>query len=166
MKSASKPAKGRAPGGRVREPQFQYGQSTRSLRYVESSALVAAVLEADVAARQAIRGPGRLVTSALTHAEAARAVQRAKKARRVSTDQAALLMRGLDVFAETCETIEISRDVLARVSGTFPVEPVRTLDAIHLATVELLGVEPEAVVVVTRDIRVRENALAMGWRVE
>lgn len=166
MKSASKPAKSRLPRRRAREPQFQYGQSTRSLRYVESSALVAAILEADVAAQQAIRGPGRLVTSVLTHAEAARAVQRAKNARRVSADQAVLLMRGLDVFAEACETIEIGRDVLARVGGTFPIAPVRTLDAIHLATVQTLGLEPSSVVMVTRDIRVRENALAFGWRVE
>ena len=49
---------------------------------------------------------------------------------------------------------------------TFPVEPVRTLDAVHLATAELLGEPPALIVVVTRDIRVRENAQALGYAVE
>jgi len=56
--------------------------------------------------------------------------------------------------------------VLSRVGRLFPVEPVRTLDAIHLATVELLGLEPASIIVVTRDARVRANARAMGWSTE
>lgn len=56
--------------------------------------------------------------------------------------------------------------VLMRVSRPFPIEPVRTLDAVHLATAEQLG-EPSALVtIVTRDVRVRENALALGYAVE
>lgn len=45
-------------------------------------------------------------------------------------------------------------------------EPVRTLDAIHLATVEELGETPQLITIVTRDRRIRENALAMGYAVE
>ena len=48
----------------------------------------------------------------------------------------------------------------------FPVEPVRTLDAIHLATLEVLGEVPQLVTVVTRDARMGENARAMGYGVE
>ena len=155
------------PTSRVRERQAEYGPIGHpGIRYVETSALLAAFLEADAAARQAIRGAGRLITSALTHAEAARAIQRARTARRLSASQATLLVRGLQVFAERCETVAVGREVLARVGQAFPVEPLRTLDAIHLATVELIGVAPASVVVVTRDSRVRENATAMGWRVE
>ena len=36
----------------------------------------------------------------------------------------------------------------------------------HLATVELLGEPAPAVVVVTRDVRVRENADALAYAVE
>ena len=56
--------------------------------------------------------------------------------------------------------------VLARVGRPFPMEPIRTLDAIHLATAELLGEPPPLMVVVTRDARVRDNARALGYVVE
>ena len=45
-------------------------------------------------------------------------------------------------------------------------EPIRTLDAVHLATTELLGEPPPLIVVVTRDVRVRDNAQALGYTVE
>lgn len=48
----------------------------------------------------------------------------------------------------------------------FPIEPVRTLDAVHLATVEWLGEPAALTVIVTRDDRVRENARALGYAVE
>lgn len=76
------------------------------------------------------------------------------------------VVHALRLFAETCETVPVRDEVLARVGHSFPVEPVRSLDAIHLATVEMLGAEPASVTVVTRDARVRENARAMGWKTE
>jgi hypothetical protein len=48
----------------------------------------------------------------------------------------------------------------------FPVEPIRTLDAVHLATAELLGEPPQLVAVVTRDAAVRDNARALGYAIE
>jgi hypothetical protein len=55
--------------------------------------------------------------------------------------------------------------VLSRVGRRFPVEPIRTLDALHLATVELLDESPQLVTIVTRGTRVRENAIALGYAV-
>jgi hypothetical protein len=55
--------------------------------------------------------------------------------------------------------------VLARVRRPFPVEPIRTLDAVHLATAELLGEPPPLMTIVTRDDRVRENAEELGYAV-
>jgi hypothetical protein len=37
---------------------------------------------------------------------------------------------------------------------------------VHLATIELLGELPSRIIVVTRDVRVRENAEALGYAVE
>jgi hypothetical protein len=37
---------------------------------------------------------------------------------------------------------------------------------VHLATAEQLGEPPALVTIVTRDTRVRENALALGYAVE
>ena len=41
-----------------------------------------------------------------------------------------------------------------------------SLDAVHLATAEQLGEPPALVTIVTRDTRVRANALALGFAVE
>jgi hypothetical protein len=42
---------------------------------------------------------------------------------------------------------------------------VRTLDAIHLATLDVLNLGTDAIRVVTRDRRFAANASAMGYRV-
>ena len=135
------------------------------IRYVESSALVAAVLEGDAAARDAISAPGRLVTSRLALAEAHRAVLRARVSGRLGPDDERRLIRGLDTFGRRCELMAVSEPVLLRAGRPFPVEPVRTLDAIHLASVESLGEAPQLVTVVARDARVVANARALGYDV-
>lgn len=131
--------------------------------YIESSALVAAFLESDAAAQDAIRAPGRHVTSALTLAESQRAVLRARLTGRLNTDQERRAIRGLNTFARRCELVNVSSDVLVRAGRPFPVEPVRTLDAIHLASLELLGEAPQLVTIVTRDRRVASNGRALGY---
>jgi hypothetical protein len=75
-------------------------------------------------------------------------------------------MQALRRFERRCYVVAVTDALLARVRGPFPVEPIRTLDAVHLATAELLGEQPVLVVVVTRDSRVRENAEALGYSVE
>jgi predicted nucleic acid-binding protein len=87
-------------------------------------------------ARSAVRTKGRRVTSALTLAETARAILRARVAA-----------------------------VLARVRRPLPVEPIRPLDAVHLATAELLGEPPPLMTIVTRDDGVRENAEELDYAV-
>jgi hypothetical protein len=62
--------------------------------------------------------------------------------------------------------MSITDKVLTRAARPFPAEPIRTLDAIHLATLETLGDAPALLTVVTRDLRVRENATALGYCVE
>ena len=75
-------------------------------------------------------------------------------------------MRALRQFEHRCYVVAITDDVLRRVGRPFPVEPIRTMDAVHLATVETIGELPALVSVVTRDDRVRENAKALGYSVE
>src|SRR5438046_1114 len=100
--------------------------------YIESSALLASFLESDVSAQRAIRARGRRMTSALTVAEAQRALLRARLAGRLTEDQERHALRGLQTFARRCELIAISDDVLARAGRPFPVEPVRTPDSTPL----------------------------------
>lgn len=135
------------------------------LRYVESSALLAALLEHDASALAALRGSDRLVTSALTFAESARAVVRARVTGRLTPEQERAALRALRTFERRCGVIAITESVLQRAGRPFPVEPIRTLDAIHMATAELLGEPPQLVTIVTRDVRVRGNAEALGYAV-
>lgn len=135
------------------------------LVYVESSALVAALLESDRPALQALRAPGPKVTSALTFAEASRAILRARRTGRLNPQGERSAVRALQRFERRCHIVTVSDAVLQRTRRPFPVEPVRTLDAVHLATVEVLGEPPPLVTVVTRDLRVRDNAIALGYTV-
>lgn len=136
-----------------------------TIRYVESSALVAALLEHDEAVLKAPAGTTH-VTSALTFAEAGRALIRARAAGRLAAADEQSAIRALRTFERRCYIVDVDRAVLARVRRPFPVEPIRTLDAVHLATAELLGEPPQLVTVVTRDVRVKENAQALGHVVE
>lgn len=136
------------------------------LRYIESSALVAALLEKDAGALKSVRTRGRKVTSALTIAETARAILRARAAARLTADEERTAVRALRRFERRCYLVAVTDTVLARVRRPFPVEPIRTLDAVHLATAELLGEPPPLVTVVTRDVRVRATAESLGYAVE
>jgi hypothetical protein len=73
--------------------------------------------------------------------------------------------RWLSSFGKTCEIIALNELVLQRAQQTFPQEPVRTLDALHLASAQIWveGVEP--LTMVSHDNRVRENARALGFAV-
>ena len=82
----------------------------------------------------------------------------------VAEEQAAV--RALRTFERRCFILDVDRAVLGRVRRPFPIEPIRTLDAVHLATIELLGEAPQLVTIVTRDDRVRDNARALGYLVE
>ena len=139
---------------------------TPDIRYLESSAVVAALLEGDVAAKASLRAPGRRVTSALTVVEASRAIIRARVAGRLTNQQQRAAIRGIQAFARRCDIVSLADVVLTRAGRAFPVEPVRTLDAIHLATLDALGEPPSLVTMVTRDVRIRENALALGYGLE
>jgi predicted nucleic acid-binding protein len=130
---------------------------------MESSALVAALLEHDTTAIGAPAGGARYVTSALTFAEAGRAIIRARASGRLSVAEEQAAVRALRTFERRCFVHDVNRTVLARVSRPFPLEPIRTLDAVHLATAELLGEAPQLVTIVTRDAGVRENAEALGY---
>jgi predicted nucleic acid-binding protein len=135
------------------------------LRYIESSALVAAILERDAEALAEIREIGQRATSALTLAETIRALIRARVAGRITPREERAALRDFQWFVRACLVISISDQILERAGRPFPGEPVRTLDAIHLATLESLGEAPQLVTVVTRDDRIARNARALGYAV-
>ena len=133
---------------------------------MESSALVAALLEHDTAAMKPQPAATHYVTSALTLADVGRAIIRARATGRLTVSEEQSAVRALQTFERRCFVLDVDRAVLDRVRRPFPVEPIRTLDAVHLATAELLGEAPQVVTIVTRDVRVRDNARALGYIVE
>lgn len=132
--------------------------------YVETSALLRALLEGDEALRQTLSGAA-LFTSALTFVEAARAISRARREGRLDAREAREVERQLAAFERSCDTLSLDEPVLRRAREVFPEEPVRSLDALHLASVRVLDEELGAVEVATCDERVRRNALALGFGV-
>lgn len=140
--------------------------ASEALRYIETSALLAALLEGDEGAGRAVSAAGRRVASLLTFAEAARAVLRARATGRLTMADERAALGALRTYERRCAVVSVADAVLVRAGRPFPVEPIRTLDAIHLATVELLGETPQLVTVVTRDARIRENATALGYALE
>lgn len=152
--------------GRDRKREVVEPAGGALFRYIETSALVAALLDEDATARVAVKGEGRRVASALTFTEAARALLQARIGGRLDLNEERATLKRLRRFERRCEFVAISDAVLARAARPFAVEPLRTLDAIHLATVELLCETPQFVTIVTRDRRLRENALSIGYAVE
>jgi len=150
-----------------RKPRFDAAAeaAASSLRYIESSALLAALLEQDAQALEELRALGQRVTSALTFAEAARVLIRARLSRRITPAEERQALQALRTFERRCAVVAVTNEILGRTGRPFPVEPVRTLDAVHLATVEFLGEPPQLVTIVTRDDRVRANARALGYMV-
>lgn len=128
--------------------------------------ILAAILDEDAGAFASLNVTTPRITSALTVAEASRAIRRARAAERIGARQQRTADAALEVFFGTCSVVDVNGEILLRAGRGFPVEPIRTLDAIHLATIESVGIPPRLVRVITRDRRVRDNAVALGYKVD
>ena len=132
--------------------------------YLDSSAAVAMLLGEDgfEAVELAwLRADARFA-SILTGIECARALTRARSQRRITALHRDVLRRAWRGQAEAITRIDITDEVAERASGDFPVEPVRSLDAIHLATVLTLRERVGELTILSVDDRVRANAVALG----
>ena len=124
------------------------------------------MLENDASANESISAQGQRVTSAITIAETTRALLRAHLSGRITLEQQRAALAALQRFAGRCYVVSVTEAILAAAGRPFPIEPVRTLDAIHLATVAALDESPAFITVVARDHRVRDNATALGYAIE
>ena len=127
--------------------------------YLETSAVLSWVLqepEAD-AVEHALAPARGFFSSELTQAECVRALRRLE-----SPLDGSAHMR-LAAFRARWDTVPVESRLLALVGQDFPVEPLRTLDAIHLVTAVDLRQVVTGLQVASLDRRVRENAQAMGF---
>ena len=132
--------------------------------YAESSAVLAWLLGEPVAeqVREILASADRVVSSALTSVECTRGLARAREAGRISARDELAVLRLLDVAESTWDVHDLSDLVLSRARGRFPVEPVRTPDALHLATAAVFQAAMRKVTILSLDERVRANAIGMG----
>lgn len=132
--------------------------------YLESSAVVAWLFGEVTAAvvTRAADAADVIVTSQLTIVESERAIHRAV-AQRILREAGAHKLRGaLERERARWTTMSLTADVLARAGRAFPVEPVRTLDAIHLATALAFAEAFPDLTMLALDRRVSKNATALG----
>ncbi len=122
------------------------------------------VLEGDETLRPLLLGESRY-TSALTFAEASRAILRAQREGRLDARGARDARKRIAEFGRSCGIVPVDVVVLERAGQEFPVEPVRTLDGIHLATVLALNEAAIDLDVASCDGRVRANADALGFTI-
>jgi len=101
----------------------------------------------------------------LTFAEARRSLLRATPSGRLSGEEVTIAETELRRIESGCMILGVDDQILARTGRRYPVEPVRTIDAIHLATAERIDDPSAPVTILTRDARIRENAVLLGMRV-
>ena len=95
-----------------------------STAYLESSALLLAVLQGDERLEQDIAGQDRLVSSTLTFLEVQRVLLRAMHNREISPDAYVKLRRQTEDIELSCLLRDMDAQVLARARQPFLVEPV------------------------------------------
>jgi hypothetical protein len=105
------------------------------------------------------------VTSALTTAEIGRTLQRLNAIGQIDVDSGGRAWAAYTAAAAHWRIYGVTDAVLHRVRQPFPREPVRTLDAVHLATAVLYGLDVAPPVVLSADSVVRANAEALGFAV-
>ena len=135
--------------------------------YAESSAILAWLLgePSQTVAIRELEGADRVVTSSLTAVECARGLARARAAGRVSRAAELAALRMLDVAEASWDVHDLSDRIMTRARSSFPSEPLRTLDALHVATAQLFHEALGDVGVLSFDHRIRENARALGLAV-
>jgi predicted nucleic acid-binding protein len=99
-----------------------------------------------------------LVTSRLSLVESARVLLRVRVQGGMPESRLADAQRELDVLWSRCELWEISAAVCALASRLAPDRPLRTLDALHLATFILARTRIEGLELLTADRRLEEAA--------
>jgi len=127
--------------------------------YAETSAVLAWLLgdEPGPRARRVLNSADQVVTSVLTLLEATRGIMRAASERHITAVDASRLKGLLTRATAAWQLLEITPEIRVRAAERFPIEPVRTLDAIHLATALYFARVFSGLSVLTFDDRILAN---------
>lgn len=132
--------------------------------YLETSAVLNWLLgqaRADEV-RESVDAAEVIVTSALTFTETERALVRAENEGILRAADGQRLRGLLQRASAGWMRMMISEEILSRAGRHFPVEPVRTLDAVHLATALAFSKAFSDLRLLSLDRRLLDNARALG----
>lgn len=128
--------------------------------YLDSSAILRPVLEAGMspAVEEEIDRADVLVTSRLSLVETARAFARVRLLGEHSEALVADAESAVEALWRRCEIWELTREVCDRARSVAPRIPLRSLDALHLATFSIARAQIEGLRLLTVDDRLRAAA--------
>jgi predicted nucleic acid-binding protein len=136
--------------------------------YAESSAVLAWLLgeEAGRSVRQVLQHTELVMASDLTLVECDRVLIRAVTTGEIDEAAAADRRARLNAAASHWHLWRVSPDIVERARHPFPAEPIRTLDAIHLASALAVRSAVPGVELLTLDDRIRRAAKQLGFQVQ
>jgi predicted nucleic acid-binding protein len=135
--------------------------------YADSSAVLRWLFEeaGGEEVHRLLSGATKVVCSRLTLVETRRVIRRAVAAKLVDEVSSTAVLEAFARAGAGWAILELSREVAERAEGSFPVEPVRTLDALHLASALLLRQALPDLRILSTDERVRANGAGLGFEV-
>ncbi len=135
--------------------------------YAESSAVVAWLLSEPSAesVQSELSSAALVIASDLTLVECDRVLFRAALAGVLTEVEAAERRATLNRAVAHWVVFRVDAEVVERARRPFPVEPIRTLDALHLSTALVAGSLVPELHLLSLDRRVRENGAAMGFEI-
>ena len=133
--------------------------------YAESSAVLAWLLGEGTAAhvRKALMTADMVLASDLTLVECDRVLIRAVSLNEIDETKAADRRAQLNGAAAHWNVLRIGPEIIDRARQSFPTEPVRTLDALHLASALVGRAAVPDLELLSLDARIREAARQLGF---
>ena len=134
--------------------------------YAESSAVLAWLLDQPQgdAAAAALAAADVVIASDLTVIECDRAIARAVALGELDETDALERQGRLNAVSAGWTLIGLHDEIVERARRPFPIEPIRTLDAIHIASALTARKAVPDLTMLSLDGRVREVAVALGFR--
>jgi predicted nucleic acid-binding protein len=132
--------------------------------YAESSAVLSWLLDEESSAevRRLLAAQDVVIASDLTLIECDRVILRAAAVGELTEGEAAERRAHLTEASSHWQILRISPEVVDRARSPFPGEPIRTLDAIHLASALVARAAVPGLKLLSLDDRVRRVARAIG----
>lgn len=135
--------------------------------YAESSAVLTWLLgqDGEERVRSLLAEAEQVFASDLTLVECERVLHRGESLGELTSAQATGRRARLRLVAARWNLLRVTDEVVNLARRTFPVEPIRTLDALHLASAEIARNAIPEVALLTLDERIEKNGRSLDFQV-